>query len=116
MVQPSRGGLLETSRDEDLEQSHGALPQNLIRPLPYRITKASGSGDLLSRLPVHAGRRDGVDYSGGASREAENPRLISVCCGIGCANLYMSAAGNPEQVKRGTSPPRTRTHVSGRLQ
>ena len=46
-----------------------ALPKNLIRPLPYRIAKASGSGDLLSHPPVHAGKRDEVDYSDGASRE-----------------------------------------------
>ena len=73
MVQSSRGSELETSRDEELEQSRGALPKNLIRPLPYRIAKASGSGDLLSRSPVHAGGRDGVDYSGGASREVAKP-------------------------------------------
>ena len=73
MVQPSRGSELEMSRNEDLEQSRGALPKNLIRHLPYRIAKASGSGDLLSRSPVHAGGRDGVDYSGGASREVAKP-------------------------------------------
>jgi hypothetical protein len=37
------------TRDEELEQSRKSLPKNLIRPLPYRIAKASGSGDLLSR-------------------------------------------------------------------
>jgi hypothetical protein len=42
----------KTTRDEELEQSRRALPKNLIRPLPYRITKASSSGDLLSRSPV----------------------------------------------------------------
>ena len=73
----------KTSRDEDLEQSRGVLPKNLIRPLPYRIAKASGSRDLLSRSPVHAGRRDGVGYSGGASSEMwQNPnscvRYVSV--------------------------------------
>ena len=45
------------------------FPKNLIRSLPYRITRASGSGDLLSRPPVHAGKRDGVDYGDGTSRE-----------------------------------------------
>ena len=70
MMLPSRGNELETSRDEELEQSRGALPKNLIRPLPYRITKTIGSGDLLSRSPVHAGGRDGVDYSG-ASKQRE---------------------------------------------
>ena len=57
----------KTTRDEELEQSRRALPKNLIRPLPYRIARASGSGDLLSRSPVHAGKRDGVGYNGGAS-------------------------------------------------
>ena len=51
------------------EQSRKALPKNLIRPLPYRITKATGSGDLLSQTPVHAGARDVVDYGEGASHE-----------------------------------------------
>jgi hypothetical protein len=32
----------KTTRDKELEQSHGALLKNLIRPLPYRIAKASG--------------------------------------------------------------------------
>jgi hypothetical protein len=59
----------KTTHDEELEQSRRALPENLIRPLPYRITKASGSGDLLSRSPVYAGARDEVDYGGGASSE-----------------------------------------------
>jgi hypothetical protein len=57
------------THDEELEQSRRALSKNLIRPLPYRIAKTSGSGDLLSRSPVHAGARDGVDYGGGASSE-----------------------------------------------
>jgi hypothetical protein len=59
----------KTTRDEELEQSCRALPKNLICPLPYRIAKASGSGDLLSRLPVHAGAQDEIDYGGGASSE-----------------------------------------------
>jgi hypothetical protein len=65
------------TRDEELEQSCRALPKNIIRPLPYRIAKASGSGDLLSYSPVHAGARDEVDYRGGASSERwENPRSV----------------------------------------
>ena len=32
----------------------------------FRIPKARGSGDLLSRLPVQADARDGEDYGGGA--------------------------------------------------
>jgi hypothetical protein len=59
----------KTTCDEELEKSRRALPKNLIRPLPYRIAKASGSRDLLSRSPVHAGARDGVDYGDGASSE-----------------------------------------------
>jgi hypothetical protein len=70
----------KTARDKELEQSRRALPKNLIRPLPYRIAKASGSGDLLSRSPVHAGARDEVDYGGGASNERwQNPRSVSGC-------------------------------------
>jgi hypothetical protein len=59
----------KATHDEKLEQSRRALPKNLIRPLPYRIARTSGSGDLLSRSPVHADARDEVDYVGGASRE-----------------------------------------------
>jgi hypothetical protein len=66
-----------TTRDEELEQSRRALPKNLIRPLPYRIAKASGSGDLLSHLLEHTGARDGVDYGGGTSSERwQNPRSV----------------------------------------
>jgi hypothetical protein len=71
---------MEDARDEELEQSCRALPKNLIRPLPYRIAKASGSGDLLSHSPVHAGARDEVDYGGSTSSERwQNPRSISGC-------------------------------------
>jgi hypothetical protein len=64
--------------DEELEQSRRALPKNLIHPLPYRIAKACGSEDLLSRSPVHVGARDEVDYEGGASSERwQNPRLVT---------------------------------------
>jgi hypothetical protein len=40
------------TRDEELEQSRRVLPKNLIRLLPYRIAKTSGSRDLLFRSPV----------------------------------------------------------------
>ena len=50
----------KTTRDDEFEQSRTTLPKNLIRPLPYRITRTSGSGDLLSRSPMHVGSRDGV--------------------------------------------------------
>jgi hypothetical protein len=67
----------KTTRDEELEQLRRALPKNLIHPLPYRITKASGFGDLLSRSSVHADARDEVDYGGGASNERwQNPRSV----------------------------------------
>jgi hypothetical protein len=69
------------TRGEELEQSRRALPKNLIRPLPYRIAKASGSGDLLSCSPMHAGAWDGVDYGGGASSERwQNPRSVFRMC------------------------------------
>jgi hypothetical protein len=67
----------KTNRDEELEQSRRALPKNLIRPLPYMITNASGSEDLLSHSLVHAGAPNEVDYGGDASSEMraeENPR------------------------------------------
>jgi hypothetical protein len=83
----------KTTRDEELEQSRRALPKNLIRPLPYRIAKASGSEDLLSRSPVHAGARDEVDYGGGASSERwQNPRSISGMCGGSRARVYIDGA------------------------
>jgi hypothetical protein len=82
-----------TTRDEELEQSRRALPENLIRPLPYRIAKASGSGDLLSRSPVQAGARDGLDYGDGASSERwQNPRSISGVCRGSQARVYAQRA------------------------
>jgi hypothetical protein len=86
----------KTTRDEELEQSRRALPKNLIRPLPYRITNASGSGDLLSHSPVHAGARDGVDYGCGASSERwQNPRSISDVCGGSRTRVYIGSAQQP---------------------
>ena len=49
------------------EQSRRALPKNLILPLSVQDPKGEDSGDLLSRSPVHADARDGVDYGGGAA-------------------------------------------------
>jgi hypothetical protein len=78
------------TRDEELEQSCRVLPKNLIRPLPYRIAKASGSGDLLSCLLVHADAWDGVDYRGGASSERwQNPRFVSGVCSGSRARVYI---------------------------
>jgi hypothetical protein len=93
----------KTTRDEELEQSRRALPRNLIRPLPYRITKASGFGDLLSRSPVHAGARDEVDYGGDKTLD----RFQDVCGGSR-ARVYIGAGAqwrNPRQ--RGPRPRRT---------
>jgi hypothetical protein len=70
----------KTTRDEELEQLRKMLSKNLIRHLPYRIAKASGSGDVLSCSPMHAGARDEVDYGGGISSERwQNPRSVSGC-------------------------------------
>jgi hypothetical protein len=83
----------KTTRDEELELSRRALFKNLIRPLPYRIAKASGFRDLLSRSPVHAGTRDGVDYGGDASSERwQNPRSVSRMCGGSRARVYIGGA------------------------
>jgi hypothetical protein len=83
----------KTTRDEELAQSRRALPKNLICPLPYRIAKTSGFGDLLSRSSVHAGAWDKVDYGGGASSERwQNPRLVSGVCGGSRARVYIGGA------------------------
>jgi hypothetical protein len=83
----------KATRDEELEQSRRALPKNLICPLPYRISKVSGSGDLLSRSPVHAGARDGVEYGGGANSERwQNPRSVLGVCGGSRARVYIGGA------------------------
>jgi hypothetical protein len=83
----------KTTRDEELEQSCRALPKNLIRPLLYRIAKASGSRDLLSRSPVHIGAQDEVDYGGGARSERwQNPRSVSGVCGGSRARVYIDGA------------------------
>jgi hypothetical protein len=83
----------KTTRDEELEQSRRALPKNQIRPLPYRIANASGSGDMLSRSPMHAGARDEVDYGGSASSERwQNPRSVSGMFGCSRARVYIGGA------------------------
>jgi hypothetical protein len=73
---------METTRDEELQQSRRALPKNIMCPLPYRIAKASGSEDLLSHLSVHAGARDEIDYGGGASHERQNLDWFQVCAAV----------------------------------
>ena len=77
------------------EQSREALPKNLIRPLPYRITKATGSGDLLSQTPVHAGDRDGVYYGGGARHEVAKPRLVRYVTAHAVQGNIYCGSGNP---------------------
>jgi hypothetical protein len=81
------------TRDEELEHSRRALPKNLIRPLPYKIAKAGGSGDLLSHSLVHAGAWDEVDYGGGASSESwQNPRSVLGVCSGSRARVYIGSA------------------------
>jgi hypothetical protein len=48
---------------EAFEQSRRVLPKNLIRPLLVQDRCGRGSGDLLSRSPVHAVERDEVEYA-----------------------------------------------------
>jgi hypothetical protein len=90
----------KTTHAEELEQSRGALSKNLIPPLPYRIVKASGSGDLLSRSPVHIGARDGVDYNDGASSKRwQNLDRFQGVCGGSRVKVYIGAAEeNPSNV------------------
>jgi hypothetical protein len=82
----------KTTHDKEREQSRRALPKNLIRPLPYRIAKASGFGDLLYRSPVHAGARD---YGGGASSKRQNLDWFSGMCGGSHARVYIGAEEKP---------------------
>jgi hypothetical protein len=77
----------------EVRRHHRAVPKNLICPLPYRIAKASGSGDMLSHSPVHAGAWNEVDYGGGASSERwQNPRLVSDVCDGNRAKVYIGGA------------------------
>ena len=55
------------------------FPKTLFALSRCRITRASGSGDLLSRSPVHAVVRDGLDYDGGAAaRKRQNSRFVTL--------------------------------------
>ena len=61
-----------------LEQLRQALPKNFIHPLPVQDLEDRGSGDMLSRLPVHADAQDGLDYDGGAAaRKRQNSRFCN---------------------------------------
>jgi hypothetical protein len=42
------------------------FPKTLFADSQCRISKAKGSGDLLSRTPMHVYDRDGEDYNGSA--------------------------------------------------
>jgi hypothetical protein len=99
----------KTTRDEKFEQSRRALPKNLIR-----IAKASGFGDLLSRLSVHTDARDEVDYGGGArARGGKILDRFQVVCGGSWARVYIAAGAqrrNPRQ--RGPRPHRTSESVT----
>jgi hypothetical protein len=68
------------------------LPKYLIRPLSYRIPKASGSGDLLSHSPMHADAQDEVDYGGGISRERQTLDWFQIVCCSSRARVYIGAA------------------------
>ena len=57
-VETSRNSGWKKTRGGSSEQSRRALPKNLIRALSYRITKTTGSRDLLSQTTMHAGARD----------------------------------------------------------
>jgi len=50
-----------------LSSRAGRFPKTLFALSRCKIPKAKGSGDLLSRSPVHADARDGEDYGGGAA-------------------------------------------------
>src|SRR5512147_971832 len=58
--------------------ARSASQKPYCRLLPVQDVEGRGSGDLLSRSPVHAGERDGVVYERRRNTEEEaNPRLIS---------------------------------------
>ena len=70
-----------------LSSHAGHFPKILFALSRCRIPKAKGSGDLLSHAPVHAGARDGEDYSGGAAARGGKTltqiRLILVVAVVG---------------------------------
>jgi hypothetical protein len=71
-----------------IEQSRRALLKTLICP-SYRITKASGSGDLLSRSLVHTSAEDGVDYGVDASNERQNLYWFRYMCHGNRVRVYI---------------------------
>ena len=72
------------------EQSSKALTNTLIHPLPYRITSARGSGDMLSYSSVQDVTQDGVDYGGGANSERmRKPNSVWCIFGGGQCVIYI---------------------------
>lgn len=64
--------------DEQGAVARSASQKPYCRLLPVQDVEGRGSEDLLSRSPVHAGKRDGVIYERRRSTEQQaNPRLIS---------------------------------------
>jgi hypothetical protein len=64
VVRHSRRVGRKTTRGEDLEQSHrsASKKKNLFALSRCRTTRARGSENMLSHLPMHADTRDGVVY------------------------------------------------------
>jgi hypothetical protein len=90
MVRNTARLVRKTARNEDREQSHGALPKNLIHTLSYNTIKEICSGDMLFHSPVHTGGLDGVDFKSAASRE----RWKNLTCFCGsCARVYIELLG-----------------------
>ena len=70
--------------------ARSASQKPYCRLLPVQDVEGRGSGDLLSRSPVHAGERDGVVYERRRSTEQEaNPRLISRVLREGGGSVYI---------------------------
>ena len=73
-----------------LSSRAGRFPKTLFALSRCRIPKAKGSGDLLSRSPVHAGTRDGASYEGSpGARRGKNPNSIRSCFGGGRSVKYI---------------------------
>src|SRR5438105_13025957 len=68
----------KTSCGDKLEQSCERFPKTLFVLSRCRISKARGSGDLISRSQMHVGAWDGVDYGGGAV-ERKRQNLDAFC-------------------------------------
>ncbi len=70
--------------------ARSASQKPYCRLLPVQDVEGRGSGDLLSRSPVHAGERDGVVHEQQCNTEEEaNPRLISRVLREGGGTVYI---------------------------